>query len=340
MENETLKLRKEINLDAFNLPVKVLANSNVKTILQSNVRVVANVEENGGYLIINGKAYVNFVYKSEDGLIENSDSNLDFTQKQKIDTKISDVKAEIESCLVDINASNNEIYATANCIGKLIGAVEISIPNEKTLDEEYVCKCKNFKAQTISDVAIDNFVVAEECESNLKEIKILDSSASVQLNDITCGVDKITLEGTVFVNSLYLCRENVGELNKTFEFKQEISADKTLPNQKAVADLSVKNITISPEEKEDKSSLVYAIELQANCFVFNEFETQIISDIFSLNSELVTTYEFAEFKEFESSQTNLTNLTSQTDISGIENFDDLICVANPKFQIIQKTIGD
>ena len=335
MENETLKLRKELTLEAFNLPLKILVNSNVKKIIQANVRSVANAEDNNGLVTLTGKTYANIVYLNTENVLENAETVIDFAEKQKIEAKFSNLRAEIAVFLTDLEFSNGEIYANAKHNAKLSGIVEFNLPVANLLEEEYVCKKKDFKAQTISSVVTDSFVIAEENDSNLKDLKVLNSTATVQVNEVTSGVDKVIVDGVVFVEVLYADAENIGSINKSIEFKQEISAERVLPNQMSIAEMTVKNVTVSPEEKDGKVTLVYAIDMQAYVCIYDNFEIELIGDVFSLKNELTTKHDYIEFKEFLSAQENDFNLVSQTDISGVTEFDDLICVENPSFEVFE-----
>ena len=175
--------------------------------------------------------------------------------------------------------------------------------------------------------------MAEEVESNITGVVVLDSSANAVINDVSCTVDKIVIEGKVISEVVYKDQESVGKLNKEFEFKQEIAAEGTLPNMVCDASVVVNNITVTPEEKEDKTTFVYAVDMFAKALVFEENTYEVANDMFSLKNEIQTTYDYIESKIYKFTKNGAESVLSQTNISDIEDLEDVVGVFNSKLKV-------
>ena len=86
----------------------------------------------------------------------------------------------------------------------------------------FVLNKKAFNFKKFITSCSDNFVVAEEQESNILNLKVLSSKAKILNYEASAGLDKIIVSGKILIETIYDDGE-IAELVKDFEFKQEIA---------------------------------------------------------------------------------------------------------------------
>lgn len=334
MENLVVSTKKKITLDKIMSQVKIVTNAEIKNVLMTNAKVcVLSSECTNGVVSIAGKVCVNIVYLSAENTIESAEAVSDFVEKQRTDANLSDLFVQNEIIIDSINFSSNEAICLVSTIPTIYGVYKYEMPIIENDENNLVINSSSFEASKLIASPQDNFVVAEEVESNITGVVVLDSSANAVINDVSCTVDKIVIEGKVISEVVYKDQESVGKLNKEFEFKQEIAAEGTLPNMVCDASVVVNNITVTPEEKEDKTTFVYAVDMFAKALVFEENTYEVANDMFSLKNEIQTTYDYIESKIYKFTKNGAESVLSQTNISDIEDLEDVVGVFNSKLKV-------
>ena len=82
----------------------------------------------------------------------------------------------------------------------------------------------------------------------------------------------------------------------------------------ADSNIIIKTVNVTPEISDGKNSIVYAIDLFAKCYVFDECSYEIASDMFSLKNELTTTYDYFSAKNSKGFVLGNDTISSVTDI--------------------------
>lgn len=335
MENLEVSTKKKFTMDKFSSQVKVSTSSNVKKVLDVQAKtVISSVESANGFCSVSGKLAVNVIYLSENGAVESSSNFYDFIEKQTSSYELKDAYGLDTNSVESVNFSSSEIILSVAHSVTVIGIYKYELTDISNLPSEFVVKKNEFTALRLACSNDDNFVVAEECETNIKNMTILGATASVASYESVSVVDKVVIDGKLSVEVIYKDEEGVGCVRKEFEFKQEIAAENVVPNMLVSSCLDVRNVTVTPEEKEENTNLVFAFDLYAKSYVFEEETYEAVSDMFSLASDIQTTYDYIEAKNYDTTvEANDVVLTS-TNISNIENFDDIIGVFNPKYTLV------
>ena len=193
---------------------------------------------------------------------------------------------------------------------------------------------KTIEVMNFKYIGDETFVIAEEMETNLKDIKILNIDSVAQLNSCICGVDKVVIDGKVRVNALYHDDAGLGEISREFEFKQEIAVKNAMPGMGVEIVLRHLNTSIVEQTKEDKNSLAFVIDLSAKAYVLENATIQTFDDLFSLKNEIVPVYEFAEFEEGDGFEFDTDTVLTQTNVSSLQDFDDIVGVYQPRVEIV------
>lgn len=334
MENVAFITRKKITMDKFSTQIKVSTASPIKKILNVDATsIISSCDVLSGYVSLSGKIKANVIFVNKLDELDQSEVFFDFIEKQQLDIELDDMIAEDRLTLKNVSFSNAEAICVFEHQVVLNGNYSYELPAFSEDNKDFVTKTSTFEAQKFVTSSEDNFVVAEETEVNFTDLKVISSSANLIITDTSCLVDKISIEGKILSNVIYKDSEGVGHLAKEFEFKQEIQSNGTLPNMKVAVIPIMKNVTVTPEENEGKTNLVYAFDLYAKGIVYEEGSYEIIEDMFSLKNKIQTTYDYIDARTF-SKMKNFTDTTMLTeDISKLENFDDILSIYLPKFAV-------
>lgn len=342
MENLVVATQKKITMDEFISQIKVVANSSVKKILSVSAKTyVSSVECANNVASASGKIRVNLIYLNDENVIESSENYYDFAEKQRINFSLTDVSAKD---VVELNVTGlytSEVVCNVVHHMEIVGVYKYEMPIISNEDDSLVLSKKSFESLKFVTSSDDDFVVAEETEIAEKNIIVLSSNATAILTDISCTVDKVILEGKVITETICKEEEQIGQIVKEFDFKQEVSADGTLPNMIVDAYALVKNITVTAETSEEKTTLIYAIDMQCKCYVFEENTYEVVSDMFSLKTELQTTYDYYEAKNYAELKHGEENFSCQKDVSEVAGLDDVLNVSDASVKVLGfKDVGE
>lgn len=336
MESLVIQAKKKITLDKFDTSVKLSLSSDIKQVLNVSSRsVIASVEQSGNIISISGKVFVNVLYLNQQNQVQSGETSVDFIQKQQVQIGLSDMFAVDESSVKIDTFSGSEILCSVTHNTQIYGIYRYEISDFVGENTSFVVNKKSVESNKFVLSAGDNFVVAEEQESNVLNMQILQASAKVLSYAVQVSVDKIVIDGKFLVETIYKDLDGTGLVSKVIEFKQEIEANGALPSMISDAIVSVRNVTVTSEEKQEKTNMVYTLDVVAKGYVYERDSYDIAADMFSLDSEIKNTYDYLEFKNYSSTRESSDMIISVTDVSQVENFDDIIGVYEPKVQIGQ-----
>ena len=84
--------KKNFTLDKFNTQVKVVVESEIKSILSiSSKSILSSVEHMNNLLTCSGRVFLNVIYVDGEGVIKSAETSVDFIEKQQVLMNISDV---------------------------------------------------------------------------------------------------------------------------------------------------------------------------------------------------------------------------------------------------------
>lgn len=335
MENLVIFAKKKFTMDKFLTQVKVTTESNVKKVLNVSARsVVFGCECANNIVSCTGKLIVNVIYVNTDNMLAHSEVVSDFIEKSQTNVALSDIFALDDVNVEFYTESSSEVLCNIAHNITISGIYKYEIQDLSKGGENLVFDKKEINTLKLLNTCEDNFVVAEESDSNIKNMNILSSNANIYALDVSCGVDKIIVDGKIVADVIYEDGETISNYIKEFEFKQEIQAQGVVPNMLVCTELKVKSITITPEDKDDKTNIIFAFDVYAKGYCYEECNVQVASDMFSLSNEVQATYDFVEAKNFHSQKLVNDIVTTSTNVADIENFDDLLGVFEPKIKIL------
>ena len=269
MENVAISARKKITMDKYFSQVKIVTPNNISKLLKVSARsVVSSAEVVNNFLLVSGKIVANAVYLTDENKIENTETTADFVEKQKTTFVLSEIASTDELEIQNVSVSSSEVMISVQHTTELVGLYRYLVGDATKNGEDLVLSKKTINALNYKASNDETFVVAEEVESNLKDIKILNINSVAVLNSAVSAVDKVIIDGKVKVNALYLDENGLGEIAKEFEFKQEIAMKNSLPGETIEVVLKHLNTSIVEQSKDDKTALAFVIDLSAKAYLF------------------------------------------------------------------------
>ena len=337
MENLIVSTKKKFTMDKFFSQVKIVLADDIEKVLNVSAKTIfSGAEISNGLLVVSGKSVVNVIYLNVEGLVCAADGFYDFIQKQKFDSELNDLILIDETIIEGVDFSGNEVVCSLGYEPEVEGVYKYQMPSFDESCDVLVTDKNTIKNNKLICSPEDTFSVAEEFETNRNNIQILTENSRVILDDISCTVDKIIVEGKVVSEIIAKEDVEVFVINKDFEFRQEIAAEGVIPSMLANSHNCLKNVKINPEVKDEKTIIVASFDVYVKCFVYEESNTDIVTDVFSLKNDLDVVYDYVESQQFINSEKFTDTSLSQTNIAEILDFDDIIGVYNPKIKI--KTI--
>jgi len=334
MENIAYFARKKITMDKFVSQVKITTSSSISKILNiQGDSVISSCDLVNGFVSLSGKINISVIYLNNENNIEHTNMMFDFIEKQQTNYNIEDVFAEDKVEVKNVNFSGTEIICVFEHSLVLNGHYKYEFPIISDEDNQIVTKKSKFEALKYVTSCEEDFVIAEETEVNLSNITVITTTAKVILYETNCLVDKVLVDGKIIANIVYKDEQGIASFNKEFEFKQEISAEGVVPNMILSTFSNVKNVNIVAEANELKTNLVCSFDVYIKGIIYEENTYEYVDDIFSLKNKISSTIDYIEAKSFSVMKNYSDTFMLSTDISNIENFDDVIGVYLPKFEV-------
>ena len=329
MENLIVSTRKKIVMENMFVNVKISAENNIKKVL--NVIAYANVsscESEGASVSIGGEINATILYLSENGQVESAVGKIEFLEKQKADFALKNTFAKDYVKVENINFSSNEAMISVSHHADVYGVYDYEIPKIDAGKDGLVLSASSSSIKHVVEAKNDDFVVTEDYQTNFDELNVLTSATDVTLSSVTASVDKVLVEGKLITEIVANGENGIERIAREIEFSQEIAVMGVVPTMTADARVSVKNTNLNIEKTGDKCVLAYNIEVGAVVYVYDETTYEFADDMFSLESEIKTTYGYLTTRTFDESKNMSGTFATVVDISNIENLDDVVGVFN------------
>ena len=336
MENVAISARKKFTMEKYFSQVKIVTPNNISKLFGVYARsVISSVEVVNNYLLVSGKIVANAVYLTDENKLENTETVVDFVEKQKANYVLSELYCDDRLEIDNVSVSSSEVMCSILHNTEVVGIYRYLVGDASKAEEEFVLNKKTINCLDFKQSCDEKFVVIEEVETNLKDIKVLNIDSHVILNSVVASVDKIIVDGRVKVNAIYKDEDSTGEIVKEFEFKQEIAMKNALPGMVVEANLKMVNTSITEQVKDEKTRLVFVIDLAAKALMFENIAIETFDDLFSLKNEIAPVYDFAEFEDADGVEFDNDTVLTQTDISSRADFDDIVGVFSPKVNVLE-----
>ncbi len=329
MENLIVSTRKKITMENMFANIKISAENNIKKVL--NVITYANVsscESESGSVSIGGEINATILYLSENGQIESDFGKVEFLEKQKAEFALKNTFAKDYVRVENVNFSSNEAMISVLHYADIYGVYDYEIPKIDARKDDLVLSASSSSIKHIVESKNDNFIVTEDYQTGFDELNVLTSAVDVVASSVNASVDKVLLEGKLITEVVASGENGIERIAREIEFSQEVEVLGVVPTMTVDARVCVKNINVNAEKTGDKCVLSYNIELGAVVYVYDETTYEFADDMFSLESEIKTTYGYLTTRTFDEIKNVSNTFVSVVDISNIENLDDVVGVFN------------
>lgn len=275
-----------------------------KVVLVNAMAKITNKEKVGENVNFSGKTTYQITYQSEDNSFCSAVAFVEWSGKlEQVKEENISLKASVIASTIT-GFSSTEIAVSSLVNVEAEGVVKEEIQTVDKLPEEFVKLEKTFEFQKVVSFVSDSFNEVAEQEISGLVSDVLYSTAKVQVQNVSCGIDTMTVDGMVFAKALYVIDGKITEIQKEFEFKREIGALSVVPNNVADANVWLDNImvTASTNESDQKTNLVFSVELSLQAVAFVKENEVLVQDCFSTEKETENTYECVTAFSFDESK--------------------------------------
>lgn len=330
--------KKNVKSDQFESTsrIEVQPEKPVKKVVLVNAMAKITSKEKVGELVnFSGKTTYQITYQSEDNSFCSANTFVEWSGKlDQIKEENVSLKAEVIANTVT-GFSETEIALSSLVNVEAFALQKEEIQAVENLPSEFVKLEKTYEYDKIQCLVSDNFNEVSEEEISGVVSDVLCSNAKVCVSSVVCGIDSVTVEGTVFASVLYSLDGRIVETKKDIDFKREVGALGTVPNNLASANVLLDSliVTASINETDKKTNLVFSVELSLDMTVFAKESAVLIQDAFSTEKEVENTYECVSACVFDHSQTTKEDVS--VSVQTPENVSEIYPV-NAKFEITDK----
>lgn len=291
------------------LTVKAMAKITTKEKLADDVK-------------FSGKTTYQIAYQTEDNTLCSALAVVEWNGK------LENVKEENVFLTANVMAntitgfSGTEIAISSLVNVDAFGIFKEEVQSVENLSEDFVKLEKTYEYENVVSFASDSFNEVAELEVPAIVSDVLYSDGTVEVANVICGIDTVTIEGTVHANGTFVQEGKVVPFAKDIDFKRELSALSTVPNNIADADVYLENlmVTASVNETDQKTNLVFSVELSVCTAVYSKEMAVLVQDAFSTLKEVENTYECVTATNFEKSENYKESITAtiQTPENAVE----------------------
>lgn len=321
--------------------IEVQAEKPIKRVVSVNAMAkVTSKEKVGEVLNFAGKTTYQVTYQTEDNLFASATAFVEWSGK------LDDVKEEnlvlkagvIANTVTDFSSTEIAISSLVNV--EVFAIVKDEIQTVENLSDDYVKLEKNYNYNRVVNFVSDSFNEVSEVEMQDVVSDVLFACGNATVNNVACGIDAVTLDGTIFVYGAYVKDGKVEQFNKNIDFKHEFSALSVVPNNIADANVNVENVivTASVSETDQKTNMIFSVDLSADVAVYESNSVSLIQDAFSVTKETENVYECVSAYNFEAMQNYQENLVLSIAMPEISQ--ELAYIAKADVEVTDKTRTD
>ena len=336
---------------AFNTSTKRIFHKNLLKTIESKVSGKVTIEEEkiidkilDGYGLIcitdqmasgefiQFKGSVNFtaVFTQEDKSISSIKTILDFQEKTQvggIDSFVLEPEI-INYHIVKDSETTLTISLTIKTAvyGTMVEELQILSGNE----DNFFTQNETIKINSVSSCAQSYFNISEELKPNVNMDKIVLSTVKTAINKVEANDNYATVDGSLYVNILYLDADNIRTMQKTLDFVQEVS----MLNLEKTHALDVKlfeaGVNVSKSSDGDDNNIIIDVKLGVNAWGYKEENVDVITDLFSTSVNTVVSANGFNSDKRSGFFTDSDRQTITIDMSNKKRMDEIIYIEDPK----------
>ena len=269
-------------------------NNIAKILCTKATSFINNYEAILGELKFNGTVCFSTTFVSTDGEYFTLSSTENFSGKLE-DTLITPTtNAMFNSNVIElkVDSSSNDIKLTSTVETEISLILNDNIntyvkdSNDIVTNSNFV----NFSALNSNGKLSFNFQENFEIKENLN--KVLKTSANAKILNYSLGTDYFTVEGIVFVNTLYEIdnneNKNINQFTNCYKFKEELEVEGITKEGYMVINTYINNCDIvnNVNKTDDNTTISFDIPINVNYAYFKTQTSEVIVDAYSLTNKV------------------------------------------------------
>lgn len=287
---------------------------------------ISGFESVDAELSIQGKLHIELVYASEDDTLEKVENDFDWVSSFKafgenLQPQIFVVETTLE------NVSDTNVSASVLLKANVFGTTENMVTYATNFDENYVIDEQSLEYNGYFAGVTNKFTMQETFDLP-ENAKILTKDATVFVSGVVCGIDSVTVSGTVDYKILYQDGETLANAQKSTEYSQEIACTNLLPDHLAAARARVVDVT---EKTLSQSSCQVDALVEIVVDTYLPAQAKTTKDLFNLSKNLDQTYSCLSFENYQATLSEKKSLSVET------NFDllggEIVGIYHPEFNL-------
>ena len=252
------------------------------------------------------------------------------------------VNAEYFAERVNADLTGSKLVLTSLIVAK-ISIKEYSEVSVLCEGKDFICDKTETPIINGFKVKNANYPVEEEIELGYMVKEVLTHNATACVTACQCGVGCVIVDGEVYLTALLLQNnENSGIIreDRVVPFRIEVEYEEAMPQMLATAKVSVKGFKTEISVDEEKGiSLVNAnITLNIRSQVFTEEQVSLCLDAFSINEELLLSYNESTLVKPLAVNSVKERITERISVAEISTDKKVCCSCDEKIEIVSSII--
>jgi len=314
-----IESKKMVNIEQFENSSRIIVP--VEKPLKKVISVhalpkIISQEKIGETLSFSGRLSYQVVYLTEEDCLASVTHDVEWQGNiNNIVWQKNLILATVQECTIsDFSSVEIGVSALINIEVQAIASEQVTTLSE--LPDEYVKLEKNYIYNRVVAAINESWLESSEQEYNFKIDEMLFNDSSIMIKNITAGIDSLTLEGSIKITSSVVIEEKVEKITKIIDFKQEVGILGVVPENLSDVDVFVQGlkVTMSVNETDNKTNLIYAVDIGANIVVYQEDQLNVLEDAFSIKNQTVTNSECILKDSFIGEENYIKNLTLNFDL--------------------------
>jgi len=287
--------RKNVESVQTNVSTTLNTENNIAKLLCTKASsTIDNFEAILGELKFNGTVCFSATYVNENGEFFSISSSENFSGKLEDSNITPTTTALINSNVIElkVDSSSNEIRLNATVENNISLILSDNFNYYVNDNEEIVTNSNIINYSTLVSNGKLNFNYDESFETKDNVQKVLNISATSKILDYSLGTDYFTVEGIIFVNSLYevLNDENreLRQFTNCYKFKEELEVEGLTKEGYLLLNSSINNcnITTNLENKDNINVISFTIPVDVNYAYILPTTSEVVVDAYSLKNKL------------------------------------------------------
>ncbi|MEG1613506.1 MAG: DUF3794 domain-containing protein [Clostridia bacterium] len=239
---------------------------------------------------VSGRVNFKIVYLDSEGALKGLDYFADFTENVPIDTLSGKLFGKIVVIDTD-TALNGGIKLSAVVEITLFSVCSKEVKCLVTASDEFYAERGKLTTQNYVCNVGGTFSIDDDYDTKRDISKILLFDITSCVSDVNAGMGNVLVNGMVVANVTYLSNENVFSTPFNIKFSEELEKAELCMGQLISGESIIKSSRVVLTGVEGSNVIRVEAEVEIQLRVYAENQCEMVTDIFSVDSELVEKFD-------------------------------------------------